>query len=283
MDLLKIFKKKKYSPEIEQIHNDFLFTQENKKEIIDVPEAMVKKSERLSKLGFNKSREISEIASIKKEADKIKLFEECENNYRILYPFNKFVSYEKIEQICKKYSLVYADISRYTGFVPEEKLTQIENFKLRDEDKDYFVCREQRTNEVFYIDNAQIMPSTVGGYYHFFKKGTSLMDSIRAPYAFQSNEPDKDDFYSTDSTNIFGLRYLGTIRFRVENTGYKICAPVKDIDTTGMRIEKGYLVKNIPDPVVLMPVKGGALIVAMWGDETFDPFLDEDLNNQKNN
>lgn len=282
MDFLSIFKKKKYSPAIEEIHNEFLSTEVKSDKVIDIPESRIKKSERLSKLGFSQSKEIAEINSIKKEVDNKKTIEEAERRYRILYPFNKFISYKKIEEICKKYSLVYADISKYTGFVPEEKLTQIENFKIRQEDKDYFVCRNRSTNEVFYIENAEIR-SFHSGYYHIYKKDSPLDSNSFLDRAFQSDNNDPNDFYSSDSGNVFGLRHMGDQRFYIENTGLKICAPVKDMDTKGMRIEKGYLLKNIPDPVVLMPVKGGALIVAMWGDEEFDPFTDEDLKNQVNN
>lgn len=94
MDFLSVFKKKKYSPDIEEIHNDFLSTEEKKETVIDMPEYRIKKSERLSSLGFSQSREIAEVNSIKKEVEKIKLIEYAYNNYRIMYPFNKFISYE---------------------------------------------------------------------------------------------------------------------------------------------------------------------------------------------
>lgn len=61
----------------------------------------------------------------------------------------------------------------------------------------------------------------------------------------------------------------------------QICAPVKDMDLSGMTIEDGYRVQKIhvPDPVVLQPVKGGYLILTAWGDEASD----ENVVNQKFN
>ena len=41
--------------------------------------------------------------------------------------------------------------------------------------------------------------------------------------------------------------------------------------------------KEIPDPVVLQVVKGGALILTMWADEQFDPFTEPILRNDEIN
>lgn len=51
---------------------------------------------------------------------------------------------------------------------------------------------------------------------------------------------------------------------------FKICAPIKDMDTRGY-VQKGHIM--FYDPVVLQPVHGGYLIVAMWGDEANDELL----------
>jgi len=58
----------------------------------------------------------------------------------------------------------------------------------------------------------------------------------------------------------------------------KICAPLKDMDTTGKEL-RDYKLVNHPDPVVLQPVKGGYLIVTAWGDESKDELVvNEKLN-----
>jgi hypothetical protein len=61
----------------------------------------------------------------------------------------------------------------------------------------------------------------------------------------------------------------------------QICAPSKD-----MILDKGLLVgyrivdvKDVPDPVVLQPVKGGFLIICAWGDEASDPLVVNQINN----
>ena len=55
-----------------------------------------------------------------------------------------------------------------------------------------------------------------------------------------------------------------------ERLGLQICAPIADMDTSGMRLADGYKLEIIPDPVVLQPVKAGYLIVTAWGDEASD-------------
>lgn len=63
----------------------------------------------------------------------------------------------------------------------------------------------------------------------------------------------------------------------------QICAPVKDMDMTKISLEDEYkmkkVYKDIPDPVVLQPVKGGYLILTAWGDEASDPIVVNEINN----
>lgn len=60
----------------------------------------------------------------------------------------------------------------------------------------------------------------------------------------------------------------------------RICAPLKDMDTKGMKLVDGYKLKpHIPDPVVLKAVTGGWLIVTAWGDEASDPIVVNEINN----
>lgn len=53
----------------------------------------------------------------------------------------------------------------------------------------------------------------------------------------------------------------------------QICAPISDMNTEGYDLKGHKLVKKIPDPVVLQPVKGGYLIVCAWGDEASDELV----------
>ena len=45
--------------------------------------------------------------------------------YKETYPFLKFLTYEKLEEICEKYSLIYAPVSNYIEDVPRKNLKEI--------------------------------------------------------------------------------------------------------------------------------------------------------------
>jgi len=59
----------------------------------------------------------------------------------------------------------------------------------------------------------------------------------------------------------------------------KICAPLKDMEVTSRQEVVDYKIKDIPDPVVLQPVKGGYLIVAAWGNEASDEIVVNEIQN----
>ncbi len=58
-----------------------------------------------------------------------------------------------------------------------------------------------------------------------------------------------------------------------------ICAPQKDFNMEGHEVKDHMIVKEVPDPVVLFPVRLGYLIVTAWGDEASDPLV---LNEKQN-
>lgn len=227
---------------------------------------ILQKAERLKKLGFNQVEEI-------KRQEKVTLTEEIVelvSYYRRNYPFNKFITPEQVSAICTKYNLVMGDVSRFKGFVPERNLTEIENFKLRKEDGNQLVCRTTN-GEFFTITDAVVLRRN--SYDHIYKKGSS----VESDFSFQRNVG-QNEFYSNDGKNLFGLRDKGDMRFTIESNSLQICAPLKDMDITGMRIRDNRL-QDIPDPVVLQAVKGGYLIVTAWGDEASDELVVNEINN----
>lgn len=51
------------------------------------------------------------------------------------YPMYKFITIAEVENICKRYNLVYGDVALFKGFVPEKNLQEIKRFKISDADK----------------------------------------------------------------------------------------------------------------------------------------------------
>jgi hypothetical protein len=113
-----------------------------------------KKKLQLESLGFTNTNEVREyertreniyqkrtalhekIRAIRKEEEAIrekarKKEEEIEAHhqqvlrYKREYPFLKFIKDEQLARICKKYKLIYAPVSKYTGDVPQKNLNEI--------------------------------------------------------------------------------------------------------------------------------------------------------------
>jgi len=66
----------------------------------------------------------------------------------------------------------------------------------------------------------------------------------------------------------------------ISHTDYSICAPLKDMDTKGQKLNGYKLEREIPDPVVLFPLRDKFYaIVSKWGLEG----QDQSLTNEKSN
>ena len=265
-----------YPVEVQEIHHEFdiaadKLLEEANQIIKESAHINVNKAERLKALGFEASSEVAKIEPIQKKVAISKEQIELVHYYKKEYPFNKFIVEEQVKEICHKYNLVFGDVTRYTGFVPEKNLVEIERFKLKETEKD-FVCLTNKDITIS-ANNVKIVRS--GDYYHIWRKGFNRYETS----SFQSN--DGIVFYGRDRGNNFGVQDTDFIMNLVLSSGcMKICAPVKDMNISGLELKEGYklIKKHIPDPVVLQPVKGGYLIVTAWGDEASDPIIQNELN-----
>lgn len=224
---------------IEEIHNEFDSASEKllcEAKAIIAKNKDADKGERLKRLGF---RQAAPVAQAKESEEKKKMATLIEY-YQIHYPNNKFINEEGVKAICEKYGLVFGDANFYTGDIPEKNIHDIENFKLRDEEK------ERRTNIDDYYTRIQFNAlANLGS-----GLGRSLERSLPPP-------PDE-------------------IKERLVQPAFKICAPEKDFDMTHY-IRKGYKLEY--DPIVLQPVTGGYLIVTKWGIEGQDSSLTNEIHN----
>lgn len=208
------------------------------------------KGERLKKVGFVSVKKAVEASYIIAEKQKNEELAKLIEYYKTHYPNNKFITKEKTKEICQKYGLLCAETSYYISDVPEKNLTEIENFKLRQEDMVEYKCG--------WITN---------GCNIYQKKPAeqSIWGYIK---------------YDQQFRNCYYVNVEENIKSQYEANPMKICASAKDFNTKNMRIEDGYKLElNLPDPIVLQPVKGGYLVVSKWGLESEDA----DLTNEKMN
>lgn len=133
-----------YDPIILQIHKEFetsadKLLQQALKHVNETKNVVSKeKSSLLKKHGFNMTKEVLEQNKIDKEQALSKSQIETITYYKQNYPFNKFIFPEQVKAICEKYNLVFGEVSDYKGFVPEKNLKEIDNFKLKEEDRVYY-------------------------------------------------------------------------------------------------------------------------------------------------
>ncbi len=232
-----------YPKEVLEIHNEFetaadkLLMEANS--IIDLAATKdVIKVGRLEKLGFKQAAQVTELKPIIKQAALSKEQLELLQYYSFNYPNNKFITEEQVKTICHKYNLVCGDVSRFTGFVPEKNLKQTESFKLKNQDSLII-------------------------YEYYYGSSWGLVSDWMKKFP----EHNLDYF----------IRHKGdTNKLREIEISLQICAPIKDMDISGLELKEGYKLEKkieIPDPVVLQPVKGGYLILTAWGDEASDPLV----------
>lgn len=267
-----------YPAVVEEIHNEFLsagdrMLEEANEILAAAPAVSIEKGRRLAALGFDK---VPEVVNAKETESKIAMSKELAGliqHYKIRYPNNKFITEYAVKKICEKYGLVCGDVSMYKGFVPENKLKQIESFKLKKEDVPGKVLMGSKhkidgfdTSEydvvLEYVNSEQF-----NGYAK--QKDAFIIASGRPEYSYV-NEKSLIDKY------LGKWGYVKAVNF---DSTLQICAPLKDMEIPRGKEVKGYKIQNIPDPVVLQPVNGGYLILAAWGDEASDELVVNETQN----
>jgi len=250
--------KEKVEAIIKEIHNEFdtagdkLLVEANK---ILNGSYDIEKGERLQRLGFTRSKAAVDADTVKKLKSEKKKEAETVEYFRTFYPHNKFITEELVKKICEKYNLVFGDINYYKGDVPEKNISEIESFKLREEDKDD--CYD----------------------YESYSDISNLLGMQDRSSLFNLRSIDAERMYQRAMMRQQMPRYGATPNGKKEQKGFKICAPENDFDMRHM-IRSGHKIElHIPDPIVLQPVKGGYLIVSKWGIESEDDSLVNEINN----
>lgn len=257
MEELPIIAKHLYPKEVMEIHHEFetaadKLLEEAKSIIQEAATKDVDKVSRLEKLGFKQVNQVTQLKPLLQKAELSKEQVELLKYYRQEYPFNKFITEEQVRIICHKYNLVCGDVSRFTGFVPEKNLREIEKFKLK-------------SNDIIYSTRA----------YWRGHWNSKTEDEINTYLSWREND-------ARTGENPNAHWNSSDFKYEIANANkLQICAPVKDMNISGLELKNGYKLekKHTPDPVVLQPVKGGYLILTAWGDEASDPLVVNEINN----
>lgn len=246
--MFKLFKAKKTTDEvIAEIHSDFDTASERLlKEAKEIVAQDTGKGDRLRSLGFSNALPVKETDDVRKAQYEVRQLAERVSYFNQWYPHNKFITEQSVQRICEKYGLVFADAQYYKGDVPEKNLREMEQFVLRKED---------------------MVVDPIGS---IVSRLRSSMMGIDWGYGFVAPRSEWDD------SPLPSYEYKEP---KATKPSFKICAPEKDFDTT-MLDKKGHKLElNIPDPIVLQPVKGGYLIVTKWGLEASDDLVKNEKAN----
>lgn len=239
---------------VEKIHNEFATASEKLyNEAISLIQKMgvpnEDKIERLKKLGFIQSNEVTgseKVIAKKKEAETLK---NVITYFHDRYPLYKFITEDSILKICKKYDLIYGEAAKYIGFVPEKNLKEMESFEVDPEDMLYHNTTQWRDSTYTY---AQGIDNT---------KRALIMSTGKQPS-------------DTAVIKHFNETYA-------PETKFNIVAPKEDFNISSREEIKNHKIvaKPIPDPVVLFPVNKGYLIITAWGPEASDPLVVNEKSN----
>lgn len=277
-----------YPKDVQKVHTEFLTAADlllNEAKAVLTKETMkdLEKGKRLNSLGFSKSTEGSKVKEVESKIEFSKEVIELVNKYKIQYPGYKFISKDQLESVCEKWGLLYGDVSRFTGFVPEKNLKEIERFTNKYDFSHMWV--DSRGGNIY--DMTGYSPYFHNNYSHFALSKYVKNAQISKDFNFRESvfqgtgdfrSPFFEGFYSD---GIINSEYK-SIDGRMSPCKLQICAPLKYMDTEGMRIINHKVVID-DDPIVLQPVKGGFLIVSMWADEQFDPSDEETFRNDSLN
>jgi hypothetical protein len=269
---------KGYPKEVLEIHHEFHTAAEKlvesaKSIIADAATKDVQKVSRLEKLGFKQAAQVTETKPFLERAvlseEQIKLV----GYYQKRYPLNKFITEEQVKTICHKYNLVCGEVNRFKGFVPEKNLRQIEGFTMKEQDVIIAELIISYTDGLIANLGGVCSSEITKDYWNISNGGSATFSAFGTV----------KDYFSDRIRNIFKDRAVTHIRVQgLDVTSlFKICAPIKDMDISGLELIEGYKLqkRHVPDPIVLKPVIGGYLIVTAWGDEASDELVVNSINN----
>lgn len=205
------------------------------------------------------------------------------NHFSVKYPNHKFITEGSVKKICQKYGLVYGEISRYKGEVPDKNLKAIEDFKIDEYDECYVEYRTSSWDNFRVVEkykakekpiqvNNPNIPDDV-----WIEGGGSTAIDMQKNWVERETQRAYRSFQEQIRQEVMSYHF-GRGRTKTEKCPLEIAAPVKDFDMTGMQVKDSKISKiEIPDPVVLQPVvynnQKYYLIVTAWGLEASDELV----------
>ncbi len=245
-----------YPAIVVDIHNEFnnagdRLLKEAKDIIANATVFNEQKANALSEFGFKSTKEVIEKDAVIKKKTEQQMLAEALEYFNVNFPQYKFITQEATAKICKKYDLVLGEVSQYTGFVPEKNIEKIKSF--------YAV-----KNEI----NMQYTQSY-----------TSIWSSpkVITKSEYDSAMEQKRIIRQMAAASNKSHSFLDHVYYNEKKVPLSIVAPLKDMKSEGYKLMDRIFTKEIPDPIVVAPVKYKDVelycIVTAWGDEASDDLV----------
>jgi len=121
------------------------------------------KIKRLELLGMQNVQQVKDAKKSRQTMDDAKMGADygkmlCETlaYMKHTYPQFKVITLRQIEDVCKKYQLLFGNLARFTGFIPEANLKDVENLV----ENNPFIKEDRHTYEDYDLQTVQ--PGTIG-------------------------------------------------------------------------------------------------------------------------
>lgn len=224
------------------------------------------KAERLAAIGFVNTKDVRNHMESKAVLVKSREQAELVEYYKRTYPFQKFLTEEEFDQICKKYRLEYHPVENYVKTVPDKNLREIETAQpLKQED--------EPSNRIWSVLSPEIklfLSSKFGG---IFNRETWTFPRVIEGKHFI------DEFKADAYLHSLGYKTQWLVS-KVENytqnrSGLFIAAPKSHFKGK----DKSIRLMEQKDPIVFRYVRGGIQVITKWGIEAEDQMLVNDILN----
>lgn len=245
---------------IEKIHNEFnnagdRLLKEAKEIILGITVENEDKARRLNNIGFSSSKEVEIAEGAKKEKREKEEFAKAMEYFIVKYPKYKFITKDIAVKICEKYNLFIGSTRQYKGFVPEKNLKEIEDFFSQKNELTHGYFDESSRRREVTKEEYERQEEKISAFVGLGNTSDPLLYLTQAQRNYSSNR-----------------RYIYERKRDME-----IAAPIKDMDTRGYEVKGRTLLREVPDPVVLVPITKNNLefycIVTAWGDEASDKLV----------
>lgn len=259
-----------------------------------------KRAEKLRNMGFGGAKPVKRLS--KEEQEKAEELLHFRKRYSRIAPQYKFLTEDKLVEICSKYKIVVGASERYTEDIPEKNQEDILNFKILD--KSFLEISDDTYRNAIWMqrNGLGVHPKNMGTEHIY----NTLKMIIRNALSIYSSHFDVGVF-RTMITELY-LRGEGELIDSIKDqlahtvipsddarqlitpiktTYFYVAADIDSFDTKGVDLDGVFLkdkdnneelaesIKNTLyreyDPIVLAKVQGGYLVVTAWGDEASDP------------